>query len=283
MTKEWQDFSLYAKKVSEDARKYTLELHRENQRLRELLATQDVKKLDQKKTPDRVQELSEGLDTLSAQVALLELERDRLNHQFEEVSAELVRVSGENEKLIAEIRNIEVENGKLAEQSLYLEEQISNLANLYVSSYQIHGSLRREEILTALSETIINLIGSERFGIYEATADPKTFSLISSFGLDTQLHSEIKIESTKLEEHLSSGTQFLAGMESEKFDFGNGFIENLVVFLPLLYEGVIKGIIVIYNLLPQKNNVEEIDLELFDLLSTHAPIALYVSELYEKS
>ena len=50
---------------------------------------------------------------------------------------------------------------------LEIEQQSSNLANLYVASYRLHGSVERSEVLQVIQEIIINLIGSEELGIYE--------------------------------------------------------------------------------------------------------------------
>jgi hypothetical protein len=47
------------------------------------------------------------------------------------------------------------------------EQANSNLASLYAASCRLHGSLDREEVLSALKDIIINQIGSEEFAIFE--------------------------------------------------------------------------------------------------------------------
>ena len=42
-----------------------------------------------------------------------------------------------------------------------VEQQNSNLANLYVASYRLHGTLDREEVIAAIQEIIANLGNSK--------------------------------------------------------------------------------------------------------------------------
>ena len=65
-----------------------------------------------------------------------------------------------------------------------VEQQNTNLANLYVATYQLHGTLDRDRVLGAIKELIINLIGSEELGIWEINGDALT--LLDSFGIDAQ-------------------------------------------------------------------------------------------------
>jgi hypothetical protein len=68
--------------------------------------------------------------------------------------------------------------------STSIEEQSSNLANLYVASYQLHTSRPRRGA-DRDQEIVINLIGSERLAIYERDGDAG-YRLAASFGLDQE-------------------------------------------------------------------------------------------------
>ena len=67
-----------------------------------------------------------------------------------------------------------------------VEQLNSNLANLYVASYRLHGSLARADVLSTLQEIVINIIGSEKFAVFEwddgtprvtlRKCDPKAFA-----------------------------------------------------------------------------------------------------------
>jgi hypothetical protein len=54
-----------------------------------------------------------------------------------------------------------------------------------------------------------------------------------------------------------------------------------LALIPLRLGQEISGAVAIFGLLPQKNGTfEEVDLELFDLLATHAATALYCTRLH---
>jgi GAF domain-containing protein len=52
---------------------------------------------------------------------------------------------------------------------------------------------------------------------------------------------------------------------------------GLTACVPLVLDGEVTGVIAIFGLLVQKPGVEPIDLQLFDLLASHAATALYAS------
>src|SRR5436190_21504374 len=79
---------------------------------------------------------------------------------------------------------IEEESRDFSARYVEVEQQNTNLANLYVASYQLHGTLDRERVLTAIKEIIINLIGSEELAIWEIDRDFDAMMLIDSFGID---------------------------------------------------------------------------------------------------
>jgi hypothetical protein len=67
-----------------------------------------------------------------------------------------------------------------------VEQQNSNLANLYVASYRLHGTLDRGEVIAAIQEIIANLVGSEEAALFEIDPDKKELELVASFGLDRE-------------------------------------------------------------------------------------------------
>jgi hypothetical protein len=61
---------------------------------------------------------------------------------------------------------VELENSQFAQRYVEVEEENNNLANLYVSSYQLHSTLDLTEVLRIITEIVINLIGAEVFAVY---------------------------------------------------------------------------------------------------------------------
>jgi hypothetical protein len=54
--------------------------------------------------------------------------------------------------------------------------------------------------------------------------------------------------------------------------------EDLTAVVPLQLAGQVTGVISIFRLLPQKPRFEDLDHELFDLLASHAAMALHCTE-----
>ena len=136
----------------------------------------------------------------------------------------------------------EQELDSLREQLAELEQQHAHLTCLYVACSRLHASPDREDVLAAIHEIVINLIGCEELAVFEKHGEQ--LSLISSFGIDP------------------------TGVDS---------FENATAVVPLIRDGRETGAIVLFRLLDHKPGLEPIDHELFELLSTHAATALSVT------
>src|SRR6185436_13381825 len=106
----------------------------------------------------------------------------------------------ENEKLHLRIdalqqqlSEVEGESRSFAQQFAEIEERNMNLANLYVSSYQLHGTLDRGAVLESIKEILINLIGCEELAVFELSEDSAYLDLVTSFGIDAEQYRSISI------------------------------------------------------------------------------------------
>lgn len=125
-----------------------------------------------------------------------------------------------------------------------IETQHAALTSLFVAAHQLHETVKREAVLSRLEEIIVNLVGSEEFGVYERTAGDE-LRRITQVGL--------------------------------RDDADPRHADDLAACISLEIDGSIIGYIAIYRLLPHKPALEPADLELFDLLKTHAAAALLAS------
>ena len=176
--------------------------------------------------------------------------------------------AGEVERLRTRFEEIAVENRRFAEQYQHIEEHSSNLANLYVASYQLHTSVDRATVLNTIQEIVINLIGSEQLAIYQCNADAE-FELASYFGLEpTQLMKVVGGEYAV--EKLGEGHIFRDPAERQP----------LTACIHLLVENRVIGAIIVFSLLEHKAALQQIDYELFELLAVHASVALYCATLH---
>lgn len=157
-------------------------------------------------------------------------------------------------ELEMQLRAIEAESRALTSRWEQIERQNAALTSLYVAVHQLHATLVRAEVVDALREIIVGLIGSEAFAVFERDGDD-VFRVIVSCGIDDAD----------------------AGALACRFASDDDADVPVAAAIPLVLNGRVVGGIVIVSLLAQKSGFDAVDLELFELLTTHAAIALYCS------
>ena len=204
--------------------------------------------------------LSEN-ENLRVAAAQLESELSRVRQELtqrQDVERELAetmdRIRAEGQQYLAQYAEVEMHN--------------ANLANLYVTSYQLHGTLKRDAILTALQEIIVNLIGSEEFAICETSGGE--LHVAASVGIDP---AQVSWKTPRVRDAAELRALYIGGEDRDPGD--------PLVCLPLQVDEHLVGVIVIFKLLSHKRGLEPLDHELFDLLATHASAALYCCTLKE--
>ncbi len=153
-------------KFFEEGKQFSMDLLKENERLRLSLASQKSESASLKNgTGDQ----------------LVQLDKEK-EHYKEEL-----------EKLRTTLEEVELENNEIAENYVKVEEQNQNMASLYVASYRLHSTLDFKKVIEIIKEIVINLIGSEHFGIFLKDERSNALCPIASEGIPIQ-----KIESIKI-------------------------------------------------------------------------------------
>ncbi len=268
----------YVRKVQEGTRRYAHDLMNENERLRGLLAEAQTERDGFEERCKDLDRSSTDRDSLKALVGSLERDKVRLKEQLAASQDELTNHHVERQRLQRGLAKVEEENRRHAAQFSLVEQQNSDLANLYVASYRLLGSLDRQELMSVLQEIIANIIGCEEAGVFEPRPDG-SLELVGAFGIDPALFAEIPMGEGLIGRCAASGEMYLADSEP-----GEGALKaeaSLSACIPLKLAGSVSGVIALFRLLPQKAGVyQDLDRELFDLLATHAATALYCSALH---
>jgi K+-sensing histidine kinase KdpD len=233
-----------------------------------------------RKVQEDTQSFAQGLigevERLRVLVAALESEKQTLAAQAREIES-VVRA---NDVLRAQIEGIKAETKAYSSRYAEVEQQNSNLANLYVASYRLHGTLDREEVIAAIQEIIANLVGSEEAALFEVDPDKQTLELVASFGVDREQCPSIALGSGLI--GLTARTGEILVVDSSQLSGATGLESRLTACVPLKLDDKVTGVIAIFGLLPQKGGIEDLDRELFDLLATQAAFALYCTGLHAK-
>lgn len=224
----------YIRMAQEEQQQYVQSLLSENERLRNTMA---VLESDKRRSDEQCRILTAELETLRAQ---------------------LETATSESEHYITRYHQIEIHN--------------SNLANLYVASYQLHTSIDRVSVLSAIQEIVANFIGSEQMAVFEANANG-SFTLISASGVDTVRLGRFTLGEGPIASHIKSGKIYVNPSAGQ---------DQITACVPLAVGPAILGAILIFRLLDHKPALQAIDHEIFDLLAVHASAALYCATVREQ-
>lgn len=254
-TKKNEMDATYVQRISEDNRRYTRDLLLENENLRLLVAALRKER----------QDLVNGA---SVQGPLLD--------ELTKLREEQARHRREQEEWRRQISEIETQNRKFSEGYVEVEKRNSDLMNLYVASYRLHGTVDRHEVIGTIQEIVGNLVGCEENGIFELSPSGDELKLIASIGIDASAFESIKVGEGLIGKTARDGETFVA----DQGDADQKNRENLTACIPLKLNGEVTGAIALFRMLPQKPSLEGLDHEMFDLLATHAATALYCSRLH---
>jgi len=179
------------------------------------------------------------------------------------------------QQLILHQQLVEVESStsRFAQQSAQVEQQYSNLANLYVASYQLACTVDRDGILQSIQEIVANLIGSEEAGVYEVAEDGASLVLIASYGIDAIRHARVAIGKGTIGRTAETGELYVSPS-------GTPDHERITACIPLRAGDEMIGVIVVFGLLGHKPCLTELDRQIFDLLAVHAATALHCATLH---
>jgi hypothetical protein len=217
------------------------------------------------------------IEQLQDRVSTVERERNYLQEKLDQASNEIVKKKTERDELSCELKKEREQN---AEHHAMIEEQNNNLANLYVASYGLHGTLSTHDILCTIKEIVTNLVGSEELAIFELSDQDNELKLIDSIGVDTDALQTISSDQGFIGHAMQTGRPCVPNHEPEIE--GLPHEEKLTACIPLMVSDVAHGAIAIFGLLQQKTELADLDFELFDLLGTQAANALYTAQLHER-
>ncbi len=234
---------------------FTKELMVENEKLR-----YKVLQLEEKVGSEgEASGTGERVSYLEDRVALLEQDKERLLKKHEE---------------------IEKENQDFADRYVEVQEENNNLANLYIASHQLHSTLDHREVLRIILEIVINLVGAETFCIMLLDEKQETMATVAAEGIEPGQIERIPVGSGLIGQVARTGDPYF----SENLDRHQEVdLQQPMACVPLTINDTVIGLLVIYNLLSQKDCFQSIDFELFNLLAGHAATAIYSSELYSRS
>jgi nitrate/nitrite-specific signal transduction histidine kinase len=195
-----------------------------------------------------------------------------LMKEVERLRVENGQMAQKLEFLNGKFQQVEAENKDFAQRYVEVEEQNESLANLYVASHRLHSTLDSSEVVECIKEILLNMIGSEDFGLF--VVDDESGELVRS-GYEGEIAGGPENERMALGE----GIEGVVALGGEPF-FSEAAGEGPCACVPLKIKERVVGVIAIYTLLSHKKGLSVLDHKLLELLAGHAASALISSKLY---
>jgi CheY-like chemotaxis protein len=204
-----------------------------------------------------------------------------LHNRLGALERECARMRAELENDQRRISELEQENLEFANQLVQVEDVNNNLTNLYIASSRLHSTLDRKETLEIIKEVVINFVGAEKFAVFihDEAENILRFETGEGFEEDQQVP-DIKMGEGLLGEIARNCENYFAADKAGQEPTDPA---APLVAIPLMIQGELLGLLAIYRLFIQKEQLASIDYQLFSMLGDHAATALFSSTLYGRS
>ncbi|HET8539324.1 MAG TPA: GAF domain-containing protein [Anaeromyxobacter sp.] len=239
------------------------DLREVNERLKELVASlrSEKERLAEPRPPIVPAPAAALADTV-------DLEKKRLSAELASAREETAQAAAERDELREKLAALEAEHQRITDDYVAVQEKSTDLAQLYVALERLHGGLSRADTLAAIQEIVINLVGSEELAVFERRAGALT--LVHAFGVAPRVLDALPLDDGAIARAVEGGRPWFAGRD-ERSAPGE---EDLTAAIPLRAGDAVAGVLAIFRLLGHKPVLADADHAVFDLLGTHAALAL---------
>lgn len=169
-------------------------------------------------------------------------------------------------------------------QQLSLREQIERnhflLMRLNAANARLIQSLEQGDVFEGIAEIIANLVGSEEIAVFDFNPAEQKFSLAWSSGIQAETLQPFLCGAGMFGRAVQQGLSQFQERQPEATLLP--YEKNLTACVLLKSSREIVGVIAIFGLLPQKNNLEWADYELLKFLETYGAVAIKFQRLQEK-
>lgn len=184
----------------------------------------------------------------------------------------LDRCQAELVTLRRRLESAETANQRMAREQALLDERVSVLTRLWVAATALHEAEDEATALRALEEVMINLAGTEEFGLYEV--EGSRLAPVHTFGIagaHARRHAPVGVVAACV----ASGDSWRAASPRGEVP------GEPAACIPLRLGKRVAAVVVVWRFLPQKLAFEPFDAELYALLAGRAAPALRAARLLE--
>jgi plasmid stability protein len=183
----------------------------------------------------------------------------------EELKEALSRLAAVEQRL----SSLEQEHRELLDQYLLAEERCNELTAFQVAYDRLSTAARSDEVIAAISEITLDLIGAESFAVYALDHDSLVLNPVVTRGVEPE-----QLEALPAGDELLEEASYIADDEPKRH-LNTG--HQLIAMIPLRLANRVYGALAIFDLYSHKPGLSEADVQLLRLISTQAALALYES------
>jgi len=233
-----------------------------------------------RKGAEFTEDLVKENDRLRRQVIDLEAENTELRTQLKSDQAirELLRkiehLEREKQALLSHVHEAEALSSRVSGRYREMEEELSNVAHLYIASYQLHSTLRLHRAVKHLKELLQQLVGAKDYAFYFASQNGEELVMIASAGsAKPPARVPLKTDVSGPARHLELA--FLTGKDAiVEGPLASCSVDHPAAIVPMRFDDQTVGVIAVFTVFEQKQHFVPVDFELFKMLSAHAATAL---------
>jgi len=131
----------------------------------------------------------------------------------------------------------------------------------------------QQDACEAIREIVSNLLGCEEMALFQLERDHWRFPLIWSFGIEQKAVQLSKLLRGSALADVIAGQAHISESSGQTGIAGKG--EKARAFVPIQFDGRTAAVLVLLRLLPQKAKIDELDRELFAVISREAGKGLF--------
>lgn len=224
---------------------------------------------ENKKLHEQLAELQGQNAGLRAQIASDDAIRD-LIRRIDSLEKEREKLLDRSTELEATRRESEVRNDQI-------EQELHDLANLYVASHHLHSTLSVRGVVHRLTELLQQLVGAEMCAIYLIEPGGESARPVGADGVELADVAPIKVGEGLIGEVMMTG---VPRIKEDLTASEDATLEDPLAIIPLMVREQAVGAIAVARVFEQKDVWAAVDHELFKLLGAHAGNALIAATLF---
>lgn len=179
----------------------------------------------------------------------------------------------EHRELLSQSTTLAETSRRSEERTNEVEQELHDLANLYIASSHLHATLSVRGVVRHMRELLQQLLGAERYAIF-VLREPDRASVLVAEGIDAG--TVVPVGEGAIGTVIATGrSRVVEGPPQPP-----GTLESPLAIIPLRVRERVLGAIVVVSVFEQKERWAAVDHELLDLMGAQAGIALVAARLF---